>query len=75
LGWAKSNIPGYKAISNVVIDPIGKSLASLDKAILAPVYKPIDNFVKSTIPGGWVSIGVMALDRKSTRLNSSHSLL
>jgi hypothetical protein len=61
VGWAKENVPGYEFVSDTVVDPINEGLKFIDEAILAPVYKPIDQFVQNTIPGGWATVGVLAL--------------
>jgi hypothetical protein len=71
MGWAKKNVPGYKAVSNTVIDPISKPLEKAATAVLQPVEKAViqpinrglvglDKMVGNAIPGGWGTVGMTA---------------
>jgi hypothetical protein len=71
MGWAKKNVPGYKAVSNTVIDPISKPLEKAATAVLQPVEKAIvqpinqglaslDKMVGKAIPGGWGTLASVA---------------
>jgi hypothetical protein len=71
MGWAKKNVPGYKAVSNTVIDPISKPLEKAATAVLQPVEKAIvqpinqglaslDKMVGKAIPGGWGTVASIA---------------
>jgi hypothetical protein len=71
MGWAKKNVPGYKAVSNTVIDPISKPLEKAATAVLQPIEKAIvqpvsqglaslDKMVGKAIPGGWGTLASVA---------------
>jgi len=71
MGWAKKNVPGYKEVSNAVIDPISKPLERAATQVLQPIEKAIiqpigqglasfDKMVGKTIPGGWGTVASIA---------------
>jgi len=71
MGFAKKHVPGYKAVSDAVIDPISKPLEKaatqifqpLEKAIIQPIshgLAGLDRMVGRAIPGGWGTLASVA---------------